>query len=99
MLRMFFYLYNCSVGSHGSFVFMFPPVLICECGISWSCVLVLVFFNSLTSTCLNINKAATRETLTLLLLLFGLRFYAPVNGYGHVEYVSLPNHTFFPEHL
>ena len=27
--------------------------------------------------------------------LFGLRFYIPVNSYGHVETVSSPNHTFF----
>ena len=26
--------------------------------------------------------------------LFGLRFYVPVNSYGHVETVSLSNHTF-----
>ena len=28
-------------------------------------------------------------------ILFCLRFYVPVNSYGHVEMVSLPNHTFF----
>ena len=28
-------------------------------------------------------------------VLFGLRFYVPVNSYGHVETVSSPNHTFF----
>ena len=27
--------------------------------------------------------------------LFGLRFYAPVKNYGHVETVSSPNHNFF----
>ena len=27
--------------------------------------------------------------------LFGLRFYVPVNSYGHVETVSSPNHIFF----
>ena len=29
-------------------------------------------------------------------VLFGLRFYIPVNSYGHVDMVSLPNYTFFP---
>ena len=25
----------------------------------------------------------------------GVRFYVPINSYGHVEMVSSPNHTFF----
>ena len=29
-----------------------------------------------------------------MFVLFGLRFYDPVNSYGHVETVISPNHTF-----
>ena len=30
---------------------------------------------------------------------FGLRFYVPVNSYGHVEIVSSSNHTYFLDKL
>ena len=33
--------------------------------------------------------------IALSLKSFALRFYVPVNNYGHVEMVSSSNHTFF----
>ena len=32
--------------------------------------------------------------INLFFFFFGLRFYDPVNSYGHVEMVRSPNHTF-----
>ena len=38
-------------------------------------------------------------TYVLFVCLVGLRFYIPVNSYGHVEMVSSSNHTFFLDKL
>ena len=44
---------------------------------------------------LTVWKKSKKMNIGTCFVLFDLVLYVPVNGYGHVGTVSLPNHTFF----
>ena len=57
-------------------------------------VVVSIISLSVRDTANKYQQHLSQFVNDIFVCLFGLRFYVPVNSYGHVEMVSSPNHIF-----